>query len=113
MDRARHIVRSVQWSLAGGLIANVSPTPSGVPLLARLPPRQNAAGQAPLVRHPAARIAVATLVATVGYGVELGRPQVSGIIALFPIVFTSMMLILHPASAARRPQLCSPTAPGA
>ena len=39
---------------------------------------------------------VATLVATV---VTLSRwigPHVSGTIALFPVVFTSMMLILHP-----------------
>src|SRR4051812_49595435 len=39
---------------------------------------------------------VATLVATV---VVLSRwvgPSVSGVIALFPVVFTSMMLILHP-----------------
>src|SRR6202030_4437980 len=39
---------------------------------------------------------VATLVATV---VTLSRwvgPYVSGTIALFPVVFTSMMLILHP-----------------
>ena len=64
---------------------------------AALPPRQNAADHAPLVRHPAARRRWSRrwwrrwsrLSGWVG-------PKVSGIIALFPIVFTSMMLILHP-----------------
>ena len=39
---------------------------------------------------------VATLVATVVTTSGWVGPKVSGIIALFPIVFTSMMLILHP-----------------
>ncbi len=39
---------------------------------------------------------VATLVATVVTASGWVGPKVSGIIALFPVVFTSMMLILHP-----------------
>jgi len=39
---------------------------------------------------------VATLVATVVTTSSWVGPKVSGMIALFPIVFTSMMLILHP-----------------
>ena len=39
---------------------------------------------------------VATLVATVVTLSNTRRPAVSGIIALFPVVFTSLMLILHP-----------------
>ena len=39
---------------------------------------------------------VATLVATVVTASSWVGPNISGIIALFPIVFTSMMLILHP-----------------
>src|SRR5258708_19382145 len=39
---------------------------------------------------------VATLVATVVTLSGWVGPKISGIIALFPIVFTSMMLILHP-----------------
>ena len=39
---------------------------------------------------------VATLVATVVTASGWVGPKISGIIALFPIVFTSMMLILHP-----------------
>ncbi len=47
---------------------------------------------------------VATLVAIV---VTLSRwvgPSVSGTIALFPVVFTSMMLILHPRIGGSRPR---------
>jgi hypothetical protein len=39
---------------------------------------------------------VATLVATVVTTSGWVGPRISGIIALFPIVFTSLMLILHP-----------------
>jgi len=39
---------------------------------------------------------VATLVATVVTASGWVGPKISGIIALFPIVFTSLMLILHP-----------------
>jgi hypothetical protein len=39
---------------------------------------------------------VATLVATVVTLSGWVGPKVSGILALFPVVFTSMMLILHP-----------------
>jgi hypothetical protein len=39
---------------------------------------------------------VATLVATVVTLSGWVGPKISGIIALFPVVFTSMMLILHP-----------------
>ena len=39
---------------------------------------------------------VATLVATVVSTSSWVGPRISGIIALFPIVFTSLMLILHP-----------------
>ena len=39
---------------------------------------------------------VATLVATVVTLSNAVGPNVSGIIALFPVVFTSLMLILHP-----------------
>ena len=39
---------------------------------------------------------VATLVATVVTSSSFVGPKISGMIALFPVVFTSMMLILHP-----------------
>ena len=49
------IIRSVQWSLAGGLIANVIAFAICVPLLARYRHVKDAADPAALVRHPAAR----------------------------------------------------------
>ena len=69
------IIRSVQWSLAGGLIANVIAFAICVPLLRPLPPRQDAADHAPLVRHPAARVAGRDAGGNRGHDVELGRPQ--------------------------------------
>ena len=61
-----------------------------------LPPRQNAADPAALLDIPLRASLVATLVATVVTTSSWVGPKVSGMIALFPIVFTSMMLILHP-----------------
>ncbi len=45
---------------------------------------------------PLRALLVATLVATVVTLSGWVGPKVSGMIALFPVVFTSMMLILHP-----------------
>ncbi len=88
--------RTVQWSLAGGLIANAVTFAICLPLLRRF-----RHVRMPLITRrwydiPLRASLVATLVATV---VTLSRwvgPSVSGMIALFPVVFTSMMLILHP-----------------
>jgi hypothetical protein len=90
------IIRSVQWSLAGGLIANAIAFGICVPLLARyrhvrMPPIRRRWYDIPLRAS-----LVATLVATVVTTSGWVGPKVSGMIALFPIVFTSMMLILHP-----------------
>ena len=90
------IIRSVQWSLAGGLIANAVAFAVCVPLLARyrhvkMPPIRRRWYDIPL-----RATLVATLVATVVTLSAWVGPKVSGIIALFPVVFTSMMLILHP-----------------
>jgi hypothetical protein len=90
------VIRSVQWSLAGGLIANVIAYAICVPLLARyrhakMPPVRRRWYDIPL-RASLVAILVATVVTTSSW---VG-PKVSGMIALFPIVFTSMMLILHP-----------------
>jgi hypothetical protein len=90
------IIRSVQWSLAGGLIANVIAYAICVPLLARY----RHAKMPPIRRRwydiPLRASLVATLAATVVTASSWVGPKVSGIIALFPIVFTSMMVILHP-----------------
>src|SRR3954449_2464460 len=90
------IIRSLQWTLAGGLVVNAIAFAICVPLLARfrhvkMPPIRRRWYDIPLRAS-----LVATLVATVGTLSGWVGPKISGIIALFPIVFTSMMLILHP-----------------
>src|SRR5450631_3473523 len=98
-------VRMLQWSLAGGLIANAIAFAICVPLLERF-----RHVKMPLITRrwfdiPLRASLVATLVATVVTLSNSVGPTVSGIIALFPVVFTSLILILHariggPATAA-------------
>src|SRR5467141_3941024 len=88
--------RTVHWSLAGGLIANAVAYAICLPLLRRF-----RHVKMPLITRrwydiPLRASLVATLVATVVTLSGWVGPTVSGIIALFPVVFTSMMLILHP-----------------
>jgi hypothetical protein len=90
------IVRSFHWSLTGGLIANAVAFAICVPLLRRF-----RHVKMPLITRrwydiPLRASLVATLVATVVTLSGWVGPSVSGTIALFPMVFTSMMLILHP-----------------
>jgi hypothetical protein len=90
------IIRSVQWTLAAGLIANAIAFAICVPLL-----RRYRHVKMPLITRrwydiPLRASLVATLVATVVTLSGWVGPKISGIIALFPVVFTSMMLILHP-----------------
>jgi hypothetical protein len=90
------IIRSVQWTLLSGLIVNAIAFAICVPLL-----RRYRHVKMPLVTRrwydiPLRATLVATLVATVVTASGWVGPKISGIIALFPIVFTSMMLILHP-----------------
>ena len=90
------LTRTVHWSLVSGLVANAITFAICLPLLRRF-----RHVRMPLITRrwydiPLRASLVATLVATV---VTLSRwvgPSVSGMIALFPVVFTSMMLILHP-----------------
>jgi len=90
------IVRLFHWSLMSGLIVNAIAFAICVPLLARY--RQ--VKMPPVTRRwydiPLRASLVATLVATVVTTSGWVGPKISGIIALFPAVFTSMMLILHP-----------------
>ena len=97
VDRARRAdhVR-VHWSLAGGLVANAVAFAICLPLLRRFRD-----ARMPLITRrwydiPLRASLVATLVATVVTLSGCVGPSVSGMIALFPVVFTSMMLILHP-----------------
>jgi hypothetical protein len=90
------IVRLVHWTLAGGLAVNAVAFAICVPLLQRY-----RHVKMPLITRrwydiPLRASLVATLVATVVTLSGWVGPKVSGVIALFPAVFTSMMLILHP-----------------
>jgi hypothetical protein len=88
--------RTIHWSLTGGLIVNAAAFAICVPLLDRF-----RHVRMPLITRrwydiPLRASLVATLVATVVTLSGWAGPKVSGMIALFPVVFTSMMLILHP-----------------
>jgi hypothetical protein len=88
--------RTIHWSLAGGLIVNAIAFAICLPLL-----RSFRHVKMPLITRrwydiPLRASLVATLVATVTTLSGWVGPGISGTIALFPVVFTSMMLILHP-----------------
>jgi hypothetical protein len=88
--------RTIHWSLAGGLAANAIAFGICIPLLARF-----RHAKMPLITRrwydiPLRASLVAILVATVVTLSGWVGPQISGALAIFPIVFSSMMLILHP-----------------
>ena len=90
------LARLVPWSLAGGLAANFVAFAICIPLLRRF-----RHVRMPLITRrwfdiPLRAALVATLVATVVTLSGWVGPNVSGTIALFPVVFSSIMLILHP-----------------
>ena len=90
------VVRRFDWSLIGGLSANAIAFGICIPLLTRF--RHVAM---PLIKRrwydvPLRASLVAALVATVVTLSGWVGPQISGVLAIFPIVFSSMMLILHP-----------------
>jgi hypothetical protein len=88
--------RTVHWSLAGGLAANAVTFAICLPLLRRF----RHVKMPPITRRwydiPLRAALVAALVASVVTLSGWVGPDISGMIALFPVVFTSMMLILHP-----------------
>ncbi|MGY4449428.1 hypothetical protein ACVWZR_004088 [Bradyrhizobium sp. i1.3.1] len=95
------IIRLFDWTLTAGLAVNLVAFGICIPLLARY-----RHVKMPLVTRrwydiPFRASLVATLVAIVVSTSGWVGPRVSGVIALYPIVFTSMMVILHPAH--RRP----------
>ncbi len=90
------VIRSVQWTLAGGLIVNAIAFAICVPLLQRYRHVKMPRVARRWYDIPLRASLVATLVATVVTLSGWVGPRISGIIALFPVVFTSMMLILHP-----------------
>ena len=90
------LARSIHWSLASGLLANAVAFAICIPLLARF-----RHVKMPLITRrwydiPLRASLVAALVATVVTLSGWVGPQISGMLAIFPIVFSSMMLILHP-----------------
>ncbi len=90
------VMRMFYWTLGAGLIVNAITFAICVPLMdryrhAKMPPIRRRWFDIPLRAS-----LVATLVATVVTLSGWVGPTVSGMIALFPIVFTSMMVILHP-----------------
>jgi len=91
------VFRRFEWTLSGGLIVNAIAFAVCVPLLR--PYMQ--VKKMPLITRrwydlPLRAGLVATLVATVVTTSGWVGPRVSGVIAVFPIVFTSLMLVLHP-----------------
>jgi len=89
-------ISSVHWSLGGGVLVNVLTFAICVPLMQRY----RHARRPPIARRwydvPLRASLVATLVAMVVTLSGRVGPSISGILALFPAVFSSMMLILHP-----------------
>jgi hypothetical protein len=90
------LVRTFDWGLAAGLAINVVAYAICLPLVQRY-----RAVKMPLITRrwydiPLRAALVATLVATVVTTSNIVGPTGSGIIALFPVVFTSLIIILHP-----------------
>jgi hypothetical protein len=88
--------RTIHWSFAAGVAVNLVAYAICIPLLDRF-----RHVKMPLVTRrwydiPLRAALVATLVATLVTLSGWVGPKVSGMIALFPVVFSSMMLILHP-----------------
>jgi hypothetical protein len=89
-------MRAIHWSLASGLLVNAVAFAICIPLLARF-----RHVKMPLITRrwydiPLRAALVSTLVATVVTLSGWVGPAISGMLALFPVVFSSMMLILHP-----------------
>jgi len=90
------LVRTFHWSLTAGIAVNVIAFVVCLPLVQRF-----RAAKMPLITRrwfdiPLRASLVATVVATVVTLSNSVGPTISGIIALFPVVFTSLILILHP-----------------
>jgi hypothetical protein len=90
------LIRGVHWSLASGVAVNVVTFAICLPLLQRY-----RHAKMPLITRrwydvPLRAALVATLVATVTSASGWAGPALTGVLAMFPTVFSSMMLILHP-----------------
>src|SRR3989440_1834131 len=90
------LVRAFDWTLTGGIVFNVVALGVCLPLVQRF-----RAAKMPLITRrwydiPLRAALVAILVAVVVTLSNVVGPRVSGVIALFPAVFTSLILILTP-----------------
>ncbi|TMJ05218.1 MAG: hypothetical protein E6G97_03645 [Alphaproteobacteria bacterium] len=90
------LVRAVNWTLPGGILFNIVALGVCLPLVQRF-----RHAKMPLITRrwydiPLRAALVATLVAIVVTLSNIVGPRVSGVIALFPAVFTSLILILTP-----------------
>jgi hypothetical protein len=90
------LVRQVEWTLLSGITANVVAFAICLPLMARF-----RHARMPVITRrwydiPLRAALVATLVAVVVTLSGTIGPTGSGILALYPVVFTSLMLLLHP-----------------
>jgi hypothetical protein len=90
------LTRLVHWSLATGLLVNAMAFAICIPIQQRfrhvkMPPITRRWYDVPL-RASLVAVLVVTVVTLSGWA----GPTLTGIVALFPIVFSSMMLILHP-----------------
>jgi len=90
------VVKSIAWSLAGGLAVNAVAFAIVLPLMARF----RHVRMPVIVRRwydiPLRAALVASLVATVVTLSSTIGPAGSGILALYPVVLTSLMLLLQP-----------------
>jgi hypothetical protein len=90
------LVRQVEWTLLSGILANVVAFAVCLPLMARF----RHAKMPLIVRRwydiPLRAALVATLAGTVVTLSATIGPTSSGILALYPVVFTSLILLLHP-----------------
>jgi hypothetical protein len=90
------VIRALPWSLLGGLAANAIAFGICLPLFRRY----QQVRMPPVIRRwydvPLRAALVSALVATVVSLSGWVGPRISGVIALFPAGFTSMILILHP-----------------
>ncbi len=90
------LVRSVEWTLAGALALNAASYVVAVPAARRF---RSASFRPPRRRWydvPLRAGLVATLVAiVVGLSTRVG-PTLTGMLAVFPVVLTSLILIFHP-----------------
>ena len=90
------LVSWFEWTLAGGIIVNIVALAVCLPLVQRF-----RAAKMPLITRrwydiPLRAALVAVLVATVVTLSNIVGPRISGVIALFPAVFSSLILILMP-----------------